>query len=286
MSVPNLNEPIASPMAPLFSEGLKVFGTKPSPTKLRQQLLTNCPLPALLAAMANVDKGWLQSMVQERSVPAESWFFNKPVTSGGKFKVKRIISVRFQHATVDVSPILYFNSLMKPRFTYSDDGSGWASYVEKAYVAYRAQFQYSNLDLLSAGRPLTVERIMEDLVHDFSKLEINGSGGGVLYRDLEPEWLDPGVEDIFGTTDATDLSKKTIKKKLAGIFKLAHERATIATTPDGVGHGLVGSHTYAVLRYRDGVVTVFDAMRVKEHKIKPSDFLKAFDAVFQARPKN
>lgn len=281
-----LDEPIASPMAPILSAGLKLFDGEPAATSVRQQMLTNCPLPALLAAMANGNKSGLKKMVQERNAPAQSWFYGRPVTSAGKFQVSRIITVHFQHASVEVSPLLYVNNLMKPRFTFSETATtaGWASYIEKAYVNYRAAHTYENLNLLSTRNPLSVERIMEDLVHDFSKLEI-GVNGGTLLRDLEE-----GGEGGFGTSDFADYGKDGLKKKLIDMFKLAKERPTIATTPSSASnHGalnLVGSHTYAVLRYADGRVTVYDAMRVREHKLKTSDFIKAFDALFQARPKN
>ena len=84
---------------------------------------------------------------------------------------------------------------------------------------------------------------MEDLVHDFNKIEIN-ENGGTIYYDLEAS---SDETNDFGTTKAKDKSSKKLRGAIKSMLKRAKSRPTVATTPSGPGYGLVGMHTYAVL---------------------------------------
>ncbi|MCC6536098.1 MAG: hypothetical protein IT162_01010 [Bryobacterales bacterium] len=279
MTQPPLQEPVDKPYAPLAPEGWPIFKYPVVATSLRQQRLTNCPLPAILAAMANAAPQRLHSMITEYPAQAESWFWNTPVPHAGRFRINRVIKVKFQYAAIPVSPILYFDNLYHPRFTMCSNGDGWASYIEKAYVIHRGSFHYANLNFLGGGSATPVERVMEDLVHEFLKFDLDER---VVYRDLELN-EDNGK---WETANWREIGARGMAGKLRSILAQARRKPTVATTPSSAANhadlDLVGQHTYAVLRYRDNNVTLFDAMRARELTITVRQLLAGFDNVYQA----
>ena len=150
-----IKEPTTSTgLAPLMTTLLEPFKNGVNAKSVRQQGLTNCPLPAILSAMARAWPGKLRKMIKKKKQKAQAWFYGKQPPSTGPFELDSYLTVKFQNASIDISPYLYVNGAYKPRFGRSEDG-GWVSYIEKAYVAYRGGYQYEKLNFLAGENAVT-----------------------------------------------------------------------------------------------------------------------------------
>jgi hypothetical protein len=262
-----------------------------------QQRVMNCPLPALLAAMAHAMPGRLQRMISKTELPKprDSYFFGKTTPSRS---FKEMITVVFQHKTIEISPLLYVDVLRdKPRmsrfsFALSTDGGSCVSYIEKAYVVYRCEYLYKNLNFLggSSATPLTVARVVEDVAHSFDWLRLAGKnleGPPEFLNDADPISHDApsGSQDeerFVHTRGRSNMrSKEARRKKVKEMFKLHKKRATIVTTLN---------HTLAVLDYDETTdeVHLYDALRFPSglgslQKIGLDAFLANHEDVFQVR---
>lgn len=303
-----------STRAPTLVTALPMFvGNPPGPSfgQLRQQRITNCPLVAIMAALARASPKRVMAMVRVRTVTegeqVESWYQDHvdekgervpvPVPKAGVFAVEKVFTVRFQKQSIDISPMLYLDGERKPRFALSKDGAGWISYIEKAYVVYRAQGLYENLNFEGIFNPLTVERMMEDLVHEFDKIKFT-DGGGTLFRDLDPQNVDPqrypsqkieGKQeqpgpDTFELKEQKSLKATKLREAVKAMLLVVKTRATIATTPSsGNLHGLTGDHTFAVISFGRDRVQLFDAIAGAVKVLSLDDFIEAVDSLYQAR---
>jgi hypothetical protein len=291
MEEPIPGQPEYGHLAPLLSTPLPLFPKGgPNARTVVQQRVTNCPLPALLAAMAHAMPARLSSMIEKESpaAPRSSYFFGStPLKSSpSSFAIPEVFRVAFQHSTIEISPLLYMDERQphryKPRFAMAADDSGWVSYIEKAYVVYRCKHKYSNLDFLgSSGIPLTVARVVEDVAHDFDWFRLTERQ---LWLDPEPHSFDPPPgnesDEIFELDERRIVafrSKDRVARRLRDVFGDHNTRATIVTTHN---------HTLAVVGYNDTTreVTLYDAMR--KATLPPmnlSSFLRSHDAVYQVR---
>lgn len=273
-------------LAPLLITARPLFGRVIDYSTVVQQGVTNCPLPALLAAMAHAMPDRLRDLIEKRSLsrPRTSSFFEKDPKHS--LTVNEVFKVRFQHNVVEVSPVLYLRQgkpgQVIPRFAMATDDSGWVSYIEKAYVVYRCKHKYSNLDFLgSSATPLTVERVVEDVARDFDWFRLNERE---LWRDPEPLSPDPPPghehEEEFKLRQRQITSfrrNRGVRRKLDEIFGDHATRATIVTTHN---------HTLAVVDYKrkTGEVTLYDAMRnARRSPMNLSRFLQSHDSVYQVR---
>ena len=270
---------------PLFPKGKLRFN------KVNQQLLRGCPLPAVIAAITRVCEKQIRGMVQiqpgtfsRNSVKVTSWFDGEKERK--RFTANKLIRVKFFGWSVRLSPFLYFDGLGHPRFAFSDDKAGWASYIEKAYVMLRGNHVYENLDAVDSKKPsrsrkpqapLSVQRIMIDLVGPIDQADMTTFGKEELVLDID----DPSVGGF---------SQKLTKSRLKKILKQSNRYATIATTPstsaDASKHGIVTFHTYTVVSSNGKTVKLYNALPTigkREPKISFNDFWKIFDGVFQAR---
>ncbi|MFV0361262.1 hypothetical protein [Tropicimonas sp.] len=270
------------------------------PDTLRQRGVTNCPIPALIAAMAHAQPEMLRAMVTVRQLatPVRAWWYQTPINPPNTaFPVDKVVRVRFQHRSVEVTPRLYLGDDYSARYCHTTASEGYAPYIEKAYVAYRCRFDYQNLNFWAgySATPLSVERIMEDFVADYDcirfKHRVHPQTGRVVaadftvFRDPELASFDapPGEEDqeqFDGWSTGKRVGgRKAQLNKLHGFFKQSHRRATVVTT---------ANHTLAVIGYAPLVkkVTLFDAMShhvPHEETIGLGEFLRRHDGVYQAR---
>jgi hypothetical protein len=298
MTEPIPGDPELGGLAPLITTSIPLFKGINALAVVQQKVM-NCPLPALLAALAHAMPDRLRSMIQKvpLSTPRTSWFFdnkNQPKSGPTAFTVKEIFRVAFQNAAIEISPILYADHMTRkevveaggtrPRFALSTDGGGWVSYIEKAYVVHRCNHQYLNLDFLGRSAiPLTVARVVEDVARDFDWFRLAQRR---LFPDAEPASPDPppGHEDeeTFGSSeDAIQRfrSNKGVIKRLGEIFAAHKTRATIATTHN---------HTLAIVGYdaKKSTVMLYDALRQPlgigtTRPMKLGAFLAQHDAVYQ-----
>jgi hypothetical protein len=293
--------PLQTSYLPLFNRGMI------NPLTVVQQKVTNCPLPALLAALAYAMPDRLPRMIHwlPLATPRRSWFFDrdrpKQVHSEPTaFTIREILRVTFPNASaIDISPILFMDHMTpkevieaggtRPRFAFSTDRGGWVSYIEKAYVVRRCNNQYINLDFLGRSAiPLTVARVVEDVAGDFDWFRLANRGWEML-PDAEPASPDPppGREDreMFGSSVEairTFRSNKGVIKRLGEIFAAHKKRATIATTHN---------HTLAIVGYdaKSNKVKLYDALGRGPRglgvprEMKLDAFLAQHDAVYQVR---
>ena len=300
MIEPVPGDPSMGGLTPLLTTALPPFIGLNAQAVVQRKVM-NCPLPALLAAMAHAMPGRLRSMITkvELSTPRTSWFFdnkNKAKAGPSELVVKEIFRVAFQNATIEISPLLFMEHMTKeevikahgtrPRFAMTTDGGGWVSYIEKAYVVYRCNHQYVKLDFFgqSATR-LTVARIVEDVARDFDWFRLTER---TLMSDAEPVSPDPPPghehEESFGSSeDAIKRfrSDSGVIKSLGQMFAAHSTRATIATTHN---------HTLAIVGYnaKKNEVMLYDALRDPvgigtPRAMKLAAFLAEHDAVYQVR---
>lgn len=283
-------EPVTnSGLSPISVEGLPLGLNKIKATAIQQRRLTNCPLPAVMAAMANACSAKIVRMFQETSGVVKSWFDGEK--ENARFMTNRIIQVQFRTGSIRVSSVLYFDSFGSPRFARSTDtGAGWVSYLEKAYVVHRAQHRYENLDMDSSNA-LSVHQVMIDLLGRYDKIELETvvvtkkgkqvvTAQGDVWKNLN--------ENLETTEVYDDLSGDKLESSLEKRLRKVKIKATVATTP---AHeelhtrlGLVGQHTYAVISYNDSRdrITLYDAMRGEIKEVSLDDFKIAFDGLYQA----
>ncbi len=282
---------------PISTTGLPLILTGINPLDVRQQRITNCPLSAIIAAIANVCPAQISRMLEERPSVVKSWFNDESEPQKGRFLTNRIIKVHFRSSFVEVSPVLYLDFFNQPRFAFSTDGAGWVSYIEKAYVVLRGQHRYENLGFKSANSP-TVHQFLSDLVGNYDQIQLE-----TIVRKVRRREVVTVQGDVLRNVDESknaapvfpedlrlveDLRGRTLEKSLEAMLRQVTKRATIATTPEHndlhTRLNLVGSHTLAVLSYDDkrDRVELFDAMRGNILEIELDDFKMAFDSIYQA----
>jgi hypothetical protein len=289
-------EPVTSSgRIPISTVGFPLFLGDINPLNIRQQQIANCPLPAIIAAIANACPAQIRGMFGERQRVVKSWFDDEKETE--RFRTNRIIKIQFRGTFVEVSPVLYVNAAGTPRFASTTDGAGWVSYIEKAYVVLRGHHIYENLDFQSAN-PLTVHQFVTDLIGNYDKIELE-----TIVRIIKKKEVETRQGDVLKNVNADrnsapvfpedlkfvdDLRDRQLERALEVMLRQTARRATIATTPvHNEIHtrlNLVGEHTLAVLSYNDkrNRVRLFDAMRGNELEIELDDFILAFDSIYQA----
>src|SRR5688572_25946678 len=84
---------------PISIEGLPLTLTGIDPLNVRQQHISNCPLPAIIAAIANACPAQIIRMIEERPSVVKSWFDDEQQPTKGRFLTKRIIRVWFRRSS-------------------------------------------------------------------------------------------------------------------------------------------------------------------------------------------
>ncbi len=171
-----------------------------------------------------------------------------------------------------MSPLLYHWGDKKDLvFARCTDGSGWASYIEKAYVMFRAQHTYEQMDTSSGSSPVTVDQIFYDFVGRYHKIQwIQGRGGGAPDVFLNNS---PGL--ARGNADYT-------RTYLKNFIAKCRYYPTIATTWSRPSN-LIGDHSYVVTGLSGDRVKVWEAMRDSSKTVRLRDFFDEFDTVYRAR---
>lgn len=272
MSVTLRREPVTRRSRDLVNLDLPNFAAgRLDWASVRQQELFNCPLPATLAATARVWPDQIRMMLspsQELVHQAfRSWFDDRaqPAKSEDCFQGERLVGVNFFDGwQVKITPLLYSRpGHQNLWFAKCNDGSGWVSYIEKAYAVFGGKHRYEKLE------ELTVNRIFHDLLGRFDKIAV---------VDGKPDvFLDHDADEARANDDYT-------RGYLEDFLDRAEKRPTIATTYGG-GVSLIPGHTYVVVARRGKQVELWEAMHNSTELVKLSDFFEEFDGVYQARKK-
>jgi hypothetical protein len=263
-------------------EGAKLADRKIPPFKskgpiwnsVRQQQLENCPLPAVLASICRIKKDAIRKIVDTAYFKARhdwySWMDGE--TPRKRFSGRNLLKIRFKHGWyVRASPLLYHwgnkNDLVFARCT---DGSGWAAYIEKAYVMFRAQHTYEQMDASDSSAPVSVEQILYDFVGRYHKIQfILGKNGG---------------PDVFLNNSPGEArgNAQYSRTYLRNFLKKCGQYPTIVTTWPRPNN-LIGNHTYVVTAFKNDRVYLWEAMRNSKRSVRLRDFWDEIDTVYRSR---
>ncbi|SDG93741.1 hypothetical protein [Nitrosomonas sp. Nm132] len=250
---------------------------------LRQQRLTNCPLPAILAAVGRACPKFLRSMIfHDLTQPYKATLGKRPGSGSSVLH----ITFRGVNRTIIISPRLHFPrpkdaqhpvapELHNLTFSRASDG-GWASYIEKAYVVMRGKNRYENLNMHAMDPPLTVNRFFFDVLGRFTKIQFETNE---IFFSLRPS-LNVEGKEIWITEER--FIRPLTRGRLKALLILTHERPTIATT-HAASSRLIREHTYLVTHLSRAGVHVQEFMRRSPPEAIPlADLGREFDAIYQS----
>jgi hypothetical protein len=264
-------EPVFGHPAQLQEVTLPLFTGSPSvprPGDVKQGALNNCPLAAILVAMAHATSAVLSGMITEQAATVQSRRRSDPAGQY-PYQSSRLYRVQFRSGSLQtVSSMLYY-AWGRVAYAHSDAGVGWMSFIEKAYAVFRGSNSYNGLNTATqVGPPPSANRVIEDLA---GPPDIADLVGNRMF--------------VHGSADVA-LTNQNLRQMLAR----ADGRATIAASPaQGIptGIGILHNHTYAVLDVnRQGRVLLRNPHGGQGASVdlSLSDFRQAFIAVLQANP--
>jgi hypothetical protein len=269
--------------------------------EVRQGHLANCPLPAVLAAMAHVEwsRRLLDSMIGTRQVrvvahrkpaPYESCPSGSPPAKGETYVGKQLVTIKFRRRlspsastgarpgflskivegnSVHVSRALYYQVDLGDELFYASSSRGalWPSLIEKAYAIGRGNNSYEGLDRF----------LYPHLVEAFD-------GGADVPVGLDP--LDV-LKDVADTQSEARAIGGLGKPALRAILGQHGSRPTVADTRDDFeAQGLlIPDHTFAIVGFSKptDTVTLFNAAGGITQQIDLALFRDRFDNVFFTR---
>jgi len=199
----------------------------PAEEDVMQGALDNCPVAAILAALAHVAPESVAGMIARSTADVRSRRRSDPHDSF-PYRTDRLYTVQIRGGNpVRVSSFLYYTAGAIAYAHSPDDRAAWMSYIEKAYAVFRGGNSYNHLGRATqAGEAPTTNTVMEDLAGPYDFADI---GEGRLYRS---------------GADSAPLSDAILRDMLAQ----ADQRATITASQDsGVPENVVPNHAYTVL---------------------------------------
>jgi hypothetical protein len=246
---------------------------KPAPGDIRQRVLANCQLAAILAALANTASGRprISALVDEHPATVltdlSDVLDELAPPEGNKPKVTAITSNRYFTVTLargsaEVSDVFYTDEAT----------SGWSMiYMDSPNKAGSEHLW-----------PCVIEKGYAVLLgNDYDKLNsmvINGKP----YLPAEEVWTTVVGKkpDILGITQDTDLS--TIQAR----FTDAPQIPTIAASAAAVtAKKLMTSHGYAVLRLSGDTITLYDPDQAANITVSlKTEFRSNFQAILSGNP--
>jgi hypothetical protein len=228
----------------------------PAFTDVKQsQSLANCPVAAILAALAftSVGRSYIEGMLSEKSgnvvtdlsgLPADT-LSNPP--QGNTVASKRYFTVKLPGGSVIVSDVLYTNdadrnwSLLYMRDP--SENSIWASIIEKALAVQLKG--YENFDALNLS------------ANDFWQKVTGAKPGGIAIKDNTP------------LAEITEAAKQATALPTIG-----------ASKPNGTDVKVVTEfHGFAVLGVEAGKIKLYDPAKAKTLLITPAEFRHDFQAI-------
>lgn len=252
----NIGQPVLLPLTvALFDQSTN----KPAPTEVIQGFILNCPLGAVLMAIAATKPNRISSMISETVGQVES------VARSAPNKViattKRIIKVTIPSGTqITTSSLIYQNpgvnnatvkSTSPPEMIFAHtagnpvSGSSWVAFIEKAYALAKQNptngFGYNSLDHPDPGE------VMLDFVGNFQHVDVPNKqvfpkGGGQA-------------------TTSKKLTDPQLDQHILGIVNTAGAKAAIACTIDNPTHAtLFGNHCYAIVSFSGGKIQLRNAL--------------------------
>ena len=176
-------EPVFGQPAALHAVNLPLFAGElglPAAEDMMQGALDNCPVAAILAALAYVAPESVAGMIAVNTADVRSRRSSDPHDSF-PHRTSQLYTVQFRGGhPVRVSSFLYYTGGAIAYAHSPDDRAAWMSYIEKAYAVFRGGNSYNHLGRANqAGEALTTNTVMEDLAGPYDFADI---GEGRLYR--------------------------------------------------------------------------------------------------------
>jgi hypothetical protein len=233
---------------PLFANGT------PALDEVEQGALANCPLAAVLAALAYTPNGrkHLLGLVQEHGGDVETDLskvadqLDEPPPQGNKLSSKRYFSVALGGTTFEVSDVLYTDEARDPtpKYMRSPKQVFWPCVIEKAYA--EKEGGYGALNKLSANAVWEV---------------VVGS-----------------KPDGFAVT----ADNASTRQQIVGAATNAATVATLAASRDDAV-AVPPWHGFAVLGMERNRVRLHDPSGMTRYTLSLEDFIKNFKAVLHQR---
>lgn len=235
----------------------------PRPTDVVQGQIAACPIAAGMVAMAHARPAALRAVLG--AAAPDDVLSKRDSDEIFRHWSTFYFTVRFRTGSpLRVTPFVYAHD---GQITYAStpNGAGWPSYIEKAYAVYRGRNSYNRLDKGTSLNPVPDGgRVMEDLA---GRPDLAFMTTGRFFRSQG------GDVELTATI-------------LADMLGRAERRPTIAgtITQGAEAHGVVSDHAYAVLRYRQGRVTLRNPWggANAEVRITLAAFRQAFQAAWQS----
>jgi hypothetical protein len=229
-----------------------LFEKDPQAADVIQGSIANCPLAAVLAAVAHTQPTLLKGMIGEQTVDVVSKDKSDPTWS---VKTNKLLTVQFRKGSpVEMSRLLYHNGENDLVYARASRNVSWVSFIEKGYAVLRGGNSYNGLnDTTTLNGPPTANKVMEDVVGAY-------------------EYTAPAA---------------TADKDLLAILARAKTKATIAasqaTLPDE--SPVVANHGYAVMGVSGNTVLLRNPWggESADKKLPLKDFKTAFQAVLQEK---
>ena len=264
-------EPVFGQPAALQDVDLPLFAGQqglPSVDDVVQGALDNCPVAAILVALAHVAASSVAGIVQRSAADVRSRRSSDPPDSF-PYTSSRLYTVQFRAGSpVRVSSFLYYTQGGIAYAHSREDSASWMSYIEKAYAVFRGGNSYNRLGRTThVGLPPAVNRVMEDLAgpYDYADLVEN-----LMYRS--------GAESSV-------LADADLREMLAR----ADQRVTVAgSLGSGLPANVVPNHAYTVLdRSRNSILLRNPQGGPRaEVSFAFEEFKSIFRAVLQAAPQS
>lgn len=144
----------------------RLFDGDPRAEDVIQGAIGNCPLAAVLVALAHTKPARLKSMISEQTLDVVS-----KDKSDTTFSVKtdKLLTVQFRKGNpVEMSRLLYHNKDNDLFYASASRDVSWVSFIEKAYAVWRGGNGYNGLnDTTTVNGPPTANKVMEDLVGEY-----------------------------------------------------------------------------------------------------------------------
>lgn len=260
-------EPVFGQSAALQNVNLPLFAGEqnaPVPEDMVQGNLNNCPVAAILAALAHVEPETVAGMIARSTAEVRSRRRSDPPDSL-PYRTDRLYTVQFLGGhPVQVSSFLYYTGGAIAYARSPEDRAAWMSYIEKAYAVFRGGGSYNRLNTTTQlGQPPSLNQVMEDLAgpYDFADIAEN-----LMYRHH---------------SDSVALTDADLRQMLAR----ANHRATVAgSRDDGIPESFVPGHAYTVLGRTGNSVSLRNPQGGPDAAVTLSfnEFKTIFRAVLQA----
>lgn len=205
-----------------------VFGRRdPRPDDVVQGAIATCPAAAAMVALAHTDPAAIRSMI-----------IGQPASSGSP-QVYHVQFLRTNARRVCVTTQFYHQA---GHFQYASSNNHviWPSLLEKAYAIYAGGNSYGGLasSQRQLGSPPDVNQVMQDFVGNYN-------------------WS--AATDAQNVTLPLTNLIDTKRNELIQALRQSSNRPTIAGSLGSnvpAGTNVVANHAYAVMRYRNGQVTL------------------------------